>query len=59
MGGIVCRPRERVSDRAIVGIWQQENMRKASLNVDSLKLVMPISTLDALHRHLPKLVNVP
>lgn len=34
-------------------------MRDDSLNTTNLKAMLTISTLDALHRHLPKLVNVP
>lgn len=34
-------------------------MKNNSPNITNLKAILTISTLDALHRHLPKLVNVP
>jgi hypothetical protein len=34
-------------------------MKNNPLNITNLKAISTISTLDALHRHLPKLVNVP
>lgn len=37
---------------------KQKNMRKQSLRVDNSNLMLAISTLGALRRHLPKLVNV-